>query len=216
MNSSAKYQDQYWSGRHQPIVDRHIAALSLVRQQPILDIGGGDGTCAGLLRQHGFDRLSVIDISAVAVDKLQRAGFTARVLDITATPLPFADDAFGTVLLLDVLEHIVDPLPVLCEAARIGHEIILGVPNFNHLRWRAQMVMGNVPYQNKPTRGGHVYWFNWAILRRLTAQANLEIEAVAHLNPRKGLPHAAWSWLGHRFPNLIPIGYVIRCRPKQR
>jgi SAM-dependent methyltransferase len=56
--------------------------------------------------------------------------FLDHVLDL-ASPLPFADSSFDTVLLTDVLEHIAEPQKVMSEISRLlrsGGKLILGVP----------------------------------------------------------------------------------------
>jgi SAM-dependent methyltransferase len=53
-----------------------------------------------------------------------------QMVDLTGA-LPFESASFDTVLLTDVLEHIPEPLNLMCEIARIlrpGGKLILGVP----------------------------------------------------------------------------------------
>lgn len=52
-------------------------------------------------------------------------------IDLNTPPMPFGDAAFDTVLLTDVLEHVVEPDQLLGEIARVlcpGGKLILGVP----------------------------------------------------------------------------------------
>lgn len=46
-----------------------------------------------------------------------------------ANHLPFKDDCFDTVCLLEVLEHVECPMSVLREVARVGKKVIISVPN---------------------------------------------------------------------------------------
>src|SRR5262245_43883200 len=98
--SVQQFEDKRWDAGDQEIVWRHRAALKLVQKEPVLDVGGGDGLFLTLLRDHQFRRLQLLDISPVAVEKARRKGLEARVFDV-ADPLPFPDNAFGTVCSLD-------------------------------------------------------------------------------------------------------------------
>lgn len=41
--------------------------------------------------------------------------------------LPFKSDSFDTVILADVVEHLVDPLKALLEAKRVGHRLVITI-----------------------------------------------------------------------------------------
>jgi len=205
-------QDLWWRDRPQILAERHVAALSLVRTEPILDVGGGDGSFALLLHEHGFRRVEVVDISPVAVQKARSRGISAHLLDIRRLPLPFEDCAFATVTILDVLEHLYNPLPLLRDCSRIGHHVVLSVPNFTYWRERLSMLLGHIPFECKPERGGHIFWFNFRVLSEMLNKADLEAEEVFFITPTRILPKSLWSRLGQLMPNLIPGGYVARCR----
>ncbi len=132
---------------------RHKLALELVLEEPVLDVGGGDGLFLSLLRERrGFTRLSLLDVSPVAVEKARRKGLKAQVVDIAGS-FPFPDDSFGTACALDVLEHLYDPVATLKEMARVARQVVLVVPNFHYWKDRLKMLMGQVPFQCKPKRG---------------------------------------------------------------
>ena len=153
-----KFENRRWLGKDQELVWRHRAALELVQEEPVLDLGGGDGLFLKLLQEKGFRNLMLLDISPVAVQKAHAKGLEAEVVDITK-PLPFADKSFGTVCALDVLEHLYDPLCLLREMARVGRSVVVVVPNFHYWKGRLWMLLGKIPFQCKPQRG-HVHWFN--------------------------------------------------------
>jgi methionine biosynthesis protein MetW len=204
------FEDRRWSGGPQQTIWRHRAACELVVEQPVLDVGGGDGLLLRMLRDRGFTSLSITDLSPVAVGKAKRDGLLATVADATAG-LPFADKTFATVCALDVLEHLRDPAPALVEMARVGRQLVIAVPNFAHLKERLLMLAGQIPFQSRPQRG-HAYWINLAAFRRLLLESGLtpiewRFEGSARLrDPGK--------WLARRWPNLWAVSFAVRLETK--
>jgi methionine biosynthesis protein MetW len=204
----ARFEDRRWSMGDQVPVWRHRAAVQLVRNEPILDIGGGDGLLLRMLRERGFRQLALADLSSVAVEKVRSAGFQADVLDVT-DGLPFSESSFGTVCALDVLEHLYDPLPPLREMARVGRDVVIVVPNFQYWRERMDMLRGRTPFQSQPARG-HIHWFDPDGLHALIDEAGLRVEeelreAPVRLGPL-GSPLAAWR------PSLFASSIGVRVR----
>jgi|GEM_PF-1629725 methionine biosynthesis protein MetW len=206
------FENRHWESQDQRIVWRHRIALQLVQEEPVLDLGGGDGLFLELLRQRGFKELKLLDISPIAVEKAKAKGLNADVFDITK-PLPFADDFFGTVCALDVLEHLFDPLFTLKEMARVGRSVVIVVPNFQHWRGRLDTLIGKVPPQCKPKRG-HVYWFNYSIFHKIIQQANLQVDTLAFGGHVKLGPFG--NWLARLSPNLFAHSFAARLRKKSR
>ncbi len=201
------WEDRRWSQRDQKIAWRHEAALELVKDEPVLDVGGGDGLFLTLARERkGFTRLTLLDISPVAVEKARQKGLEVRVADI-AKPFPFPDNSFGTACALDVLEHLYDPLPVLKEMARVACQTVVVVPNFHYWKGRAYMLIGKVPFQCKPRRG-HVHWFNYAILRDLVTEAGLQIDTVVFGGFGRLRPIG--EWIARWYPNLFAHSFAVR------
>jgi SAM-dependent methyltransferase len=201
-----RFEDHRWSGADQAIVWRHRVALELVRADPVLDVGGGAGLLLTMLKGRGHEDVRLVDISPVAVEKARRAGFAAEVGDLLER-LPFESDSFGTACALDVLEHLLEPLPALRELARVGREVVIAVPNFSHLKGRLTMLVGRVPFQSKPNRG-HSYWMNERVLRVLIADAGLRVEAW------RNEPSTRLRRMGRRladwFPNLFAVSFAVR------
>jgi len=118
-----------------PRVAKVLGILRGVRPASLLDIGSGRGAALWPLLD-AFPSLPVTTVEQlpqrVADLGAVRAGgvATLAVVRADATVLPFADNAFDTVLLLEVLEHIPDAGQSLAEAARVGRRfLILSVPS---------------------------------------------------------------------------------------
>lgn len=205
-------EDRRWSRGDQSLVWRHEAALKLVTDEPVLDVGGGDGLFLSLLRERkNFTQLSLLDISPVAVEKARRKDLKARVADLTQ-PFPFADNTFETACALDVLEHLYDPLTALKEMGRIAKQVVAVVPNFNFIKERLQVSLGKVPFQCKPQRGGHVYWFNYQILKTLVTEAGLEIDVTSFGSFRRF--GSLSNWLAKGNPNLFAYSFAVRLKKR--
>lgn len=200
-----KFENSRWSGFVQQIEFRHRAAYSLIRYGSVLDVGAGDGLLLSLLRgKSSIEYLEGADISPEAVKKCRERGIPARVITSAGT-LPYEPEAFDTVVLLDVLEHVYDPVPVLQEALRVAStQVIVGVPNFSSLPARLQTLFGRVPENNRPNKG-HIYWFNNKVLEDVVAQAGGRMEAKK-MNTQRIFP----PFLANLFPNLFALSFIIK------
>jgi methionine biosynthesis protein MetW len=200
------FEDARWSRGEQTAVWRHAMAAEMVRAAPVLDVGGGDGLLLKMLRQRGVEDLNLVDVSPVAVANARDAGFDAVEGDVT-TGLPFADEEFSTVCALDVLEHLHDPISPLRELGRVGREVLIAVPNFQHVRGRFAMLTGRVPFQNRPQRG-HVYWINRRVLSELIEAAGLRATEWRY-EPSLRL-RGIGRMLARRWPSMFAVAFAVR------
>jgi methionine biosynthesis protein MetW len=201
------FEEARWRTRDQEPGWRHETALRLVQEEPVLDVGGGDGAFLAMLRaEKGFARHALVDISPAAVEKARKKGLEAVCCDISKG-LPFPDGAFATACAIDVLEHLFDPLPLLKEMGRVARKVVIVVPNFNFAVDRWRMLLGRIPSQCKPKRG-HVYWFNYSIFQTMIHEAGLHPEEVILGTPRR--LGKLGSLLAAGFPNLFAHSFAAR------
>lgn len=202
--SVVAFENARWGSGPQTTEFRHRAALSLIPSGSVLDLGCGDGLFLSLLQEHGIVGEGV-DASSEAARICEGKGFTTRVQDLS-NALPYPDGSFDTVVLLDVLEHVYDPVSLLKEAARIARtRVVVSVPNFSSLPARLQTLFGRVPENNRPNKG-HVYWFNYIVLQNIAADAGLHIRSctmntLSFLGPIRSLATRF-------FPNLFALSFV--------
>jgi len=200
------FEDARWSRGEQTAVWRHDVAAEMVRAAPVLDVGGGDGLLLKMLRERGVEDLHLVDVSPVAVANARDAGFDAVEGDVTAG-LPFDDGVFSTVCALDVLEHLRHPVEPLRELGRVGREVIIAVPNFQHVRGRLAMLTGRVPFQNRPLRG-HVYWINRRVLSEMIEAAGLRVTEWRY-EPSSRLGGIG-RMLARRWPSMFAVAFAVR------
>jgi ubiquinone/menaquinone biosynthesis C-methylase UbiE len=108
--------------------DRHaaaefVAALADPAASPVLDVGTGKGLLAIALARRGLDVVSVDvsrDDSDLAVFLAEEADVIARVkfMVLDASNLPFPNDHFGCIAMMDVLHHLMEGESVLQEISR--------------------------------------------------------------------------------------------------
>lgn len=95
------------------VLSEHLAAM-LPEQGKVLDLGSGDGSIAMALMQ----RRPGLQFEGVEVMPRPTSRIPVTVYD--GTRLPFTDDSFDYVTVVDVLHHTNEPAAVLAEAARVA------------------------------------------------------------------------------------------------
>ena len=85
----------------------------------VLDVGCGDGQLARLIA----DKRS--DISICGIDVRQRKDSAMRVETFDGKSIPYGEDSFDIVMLVDVLHHADQPITLLRDAARVARQAIL-------------------------------------------------------------------------------------------
>jgi len=207
-----KFENEKWQGKKQGINFRLQTALEFIDKGPVLDLGCGDGIFLQLLKEKGIKGQG-LDISEVAVQKAKSQGLLVEQFDFSQKPLPFADNSFAAVVLLDVLEHLYQPKDILQEAARLADELIVAVPNFNSLPARLQTLLGRVPENNLPKKG-HIYWFNLSVLSEILQNSGwkiIELKTNTIFNNRPLLGHF-FTLLANLLPNVFALSFVVKAR----
>jgi SAM-dependent methyltransferase len=101
--------------------ERLAAAIAplLPRRGRILDVGCGDG----LVDEFLFRWLPKIEIEGV--DIAARPEAAVPVTEFDGSKLPFEDESFDAVMLVDVLHHTADPMVLLREALRVTRRDVI-------------------------------------------------------------------------------------------
>lgn len=148
----------------------------------ILDLPAGNGLMADALRGLGHEVVCG-DINC------ERPNY--RYVDM-ARPLPFADDEFDAAICLEGVEHLVDPVQLIAEIARIvrgGGTIVITTPNVLNFYSRLQFLFTGTLHQFNPAAvprfasgenadRGHVFPLSYFQLRYLFEQCNVCVKHV--------------------------------------
>jgi len=95
------------------------AARSIGGKPKILEIGCGAGQFIRAVKKNLKESECFgVDISQTAIDKAKSLN-DGVVYSISADKVPFADETFDMVLILDVLEHVSDPKAMVEEVKRV-------------------------------------------------------------------------------------------------
>jgi len=125
MNKFSKYEKygayhwkQYADGtKYKAHADR---IKEWVQEKNVLDIGAGDGLITHLVGAKG------IEYEPEGVRLAQEKG--VDVIQGDAYALPFEDNSFDAVMMIDVLEHFEDPRKALQEAQRVAPILYVNTP----------------------------------------------------------------------------------------
>lgn len=158
-------------------------ALAILGVEPgslVLDVGAADGSVARALAERGC-RVIAIEQDRDAARRAER--ICERVIIGDVEELDLAETLDGTtvdvVLLLDVLEHLHDPVAILkAAAARLGAggRMVVSVPNVTHGAVRLQLLSGRFQYTDTGLLDrSHVHFFDRPGLEEMLGQAGLAV-----------------------------------------
>lgn len=91
-----------------------------VKEKNVLDVGAGDGLITYLIGAKGIE----YEPSAVAIAK----AIGVDVIQGDAYNLPFPDNSFDAVTMIDVIEHLQKPQDALREAFRVAPVVYIATP----------------------------------------------------------------------------------------
>jgi SAM-dependent methyltransferase len=172
----------------------------------VLDVGCGEGGTGRSLREAGADWISGVEIdpdaaaAAAAVYDEVRAGAVEDHLDALAGP-------FDTILLYDVLEHLVDPWELLRRlhgVAAAGARLHVSVPNARHWTLLRDLVLrGTFGYTEAEHRDvTHLRWFTRRDLVGLLESTGWSVDGVS-FGALRPVSRAAAKLTGGRSPEFL-------------
>ncbi len=192
-------------------------------QQRILELGSGLGGNLALFAADNV--IQGVEAVAEAAEAATRSGIPTLCADIARGPIPCGEPGWDWILMLDVLEHLVDPHRLL-EQARAGlapgGRIVVNVPNqfdwrgrWGLLRGRGIDASGYFPGSTAWTYP-HLRFFRHADLLGLLRSAGFEpIEDASALQSSlplaRHLPRVS-RVLTRRWVDLAAAGFFVVCR----
>jgi 2-polyprenyl-3-methyl-5-hydroxy-6-metoxy-1,4-benzoquinol methylase len=170
----------------------------------LLDVGCGNGTLPGLLKQRGFRPVGV-DFSEEAA-RVAQTEHGVRVVVGSLEQARFPSESFDIVTLFHVMEHVSDPRGVLGEVARVLRSngvVVLQVPNIDSWQFKA---LGAKWYGLDIPR--HVIDYSTQSILKLLDDSGFAVRRIKHFNLRDNAP----ALVSSLFPSLDPVSRAVRHR----
>ncbi len=195
--------------------DEYDLILSLIPAgASVLDLGCGDGTLLGLMKEKKQVRGTGIDISPSGVAAAASRGLDAKVGRIDGG-LDLPDDSFDVAVCNVTIQMVEYPERLLSEMKRVARQLIVSFPNFAFYRNRLELlVRGRMPratlfgYSWYAT--GHIHQLSYSDFLDLVGDVGgLKVIGRASPPPR-GLLRRILSPLAPDLFHLITVVHLAR------
>lgn len=179
-----------WPSKEMKLQAKHKQVMFLLEElfaknssiQTICDFGCGQGVLTNeIQKKYPEKKVFGLDNNNFSKEKIENFGIEYKHFDLLDD---HTDDIVDVAILSDVLEHFPNPLHVLTNLSHVKYFIIV-VPNFSFITERWSVLLGKVPFQLKPSRGGHMFWFNQQTWNEMINDIGLTIVLQSHLYPKK-------------------------------
>jgi 2-polyprenyl-3-methyl-5-hydroxy-6-metoxy-1,4-benzoquinol methylase len=188
-------------------LNSHDFASVLVRPgDSVLDVGAGTGTFARRLISQGCS-VTAVDLDPGAFGGLEELGVTTVLCDVETSSFTatLGEERFDTVVLLDVLEHLRDPEPVLRACVGLlapGGVVVVSIPNVSHADLRLSLLAGRFRYMTSGLLDrGHLRFFDREGIEQLAKSADLDIVDSFAVERKPGTTEI-------ELPDQLPAGIV--------
>lgn len=110
----------------------------------VLDLGCGSGELMKALQKQKRARVQGIELSDTAVQSCVEKGLFVYHGDLNEGLADFNDNSVDYVILTSTLQVLERPDLLILEAARVGRQCVVSVPNFGYWRVRFQLMFQGV------------------------------------------------------------------------
>ncbi len=141
----------------------HRVIIDLVQpSSKVLDLGCGDGELLSLLIEKKGCRGTGIEIDEQSLYSCFERGLSVSQEDLSTGLDDYPPQSFDYVILNESIQQVLDPVKTIQTALKVGKKVIVGVPNFCHIRGRFQIFFGG---QVPVTEELPYEWYNTPNLR---------------------------------------------------
>jgi methionine biosynthesis protein MetW len=145
--------------------DHQIISQIVTKGAHVLDLGCGNGELLSILRQEKSALVQGIELDEDQMHQCVERGLTVLQGDIESGLIDYPDQSFDFVILNQIMQEIKKADFVIQESLRLGRHVIVGFPNFAHIRARLTLFwQGRTPINDALP----YYWFETPNIRFLT------------------------------------------------
>ncbi len=186
-------------------LDHQIIARIITEGAHVLDLGCGNGDLLAVLAREKNARVQGIELNDEQMHICVERGLTVLHGDIESGLVDYPDQSFDYVILNQIMQEIKAADFVIAESLRVGKRVIVGFPNFAHIKARLTLLLsGRTPINEALP----YYWFETPNIRFLTIRdftdyclkKNIHIEQSCYLGKSKPV---------HFLPNLLALNAVF-------
>jgi len=195
---------------------KQVAKLISIPQAKILDIGCNDGTIKNFL--HSDTEYFGIDINETQIQQLQQKGIKAKKSDLNKDIFPFQFERFDYILMLDIIEHVIDPRLLLQQAKqrlKSNGKIIITLPNDYHILNKLRFILNQDITEDSFAPYGHLHIFPIKSGENFLKQNNLKIIKKIPIPTTKPnfLSENFKNYLGNKFPQSFARDILYLLEP---
>jgi len=172
---------------HESFVKEKFVQVSkfIPENSKILDVGCNNGKLMDFLKSPIYYGT---DIDKAQISELVEKGVKAKSADLNKDELPFKNEKFDFVLLLDVLEHVVNPQKLLLDAKERLNEngkIIVSLPNDYHILNKIRFILNRHLTEDPFAPYGHLHYFPIKSGKKFLKNNGFEVVSAISLTPIK-------------------------------
>ena len=110
-------------------LDEIITKLRECCAKSVLDVGSGEGIASEMIRKNVTENIDMLDVSIDNLKIAKNYNIKSNIICGSIYNLPFHDNAYDTIMCLEVLEHLEEPEKALKEIKRVSRSYaIISVP----------------------------------------------------------------------------------------
>ena len=157
----------------------HQKVIKLVgKNKKVLEVGCGAGRLTAVFRKNN-NSVTIVDVDEASIHQARQYADRFFVADIESADINF-EDGFDVIALIDVLEHLKNPLKVLLKLKRYlskGGYFVISVPNVANYKIRLKLLFGYFEYQKYGIMDeNHLRFFTLRSFKRTLSDAGLRIK----------------------------------------